>query len=128
MFSRPVSLRVLHSLAKCFVVPMCMFFVSLPSLSVNDLHTIHSVFSSFTALFESYTGKFWINMKIFDFNLWLPLTRSFSLSQIAVMTLTLFPIRLLFAAFMMLLAWPFAFVATVGRSEDAVEPLSWWRW
>ncbi|ROK35723.1 Lysophosphatidylcholine acyltransferase 1 [Anabarilius grahami] len=44
------------------------------------------------------------------------------------MTLTLFPVRLLFAAFMMLLAWPFAFVATVGRSEDAVEPLSWWRW
>uniref|UniRef100_A0A672LTL0 EF-hand domain-containing protein n=1 Tax=Sinocyclocheilus grahami TaxID=75366 RepID=A0A672LTL0_SINGR len=49
-------------------------------------------------------------------------------SNIAVMTMTLFPVRLLFAAFMMLLAWPFAFVATVGRSEDAVEPLSWWRW
>uniref|UniRef100_A0A9J7XYZ7 Lysophosphatidylcholine acyltransferase 1 n=2 Tax=Cyprinus carpio TaxID=7962 RepID=A0A9J7XYZ7_CYPCA len=48
--------------------------------------------------------------------------------KIAVMTVTLFPVRLLFAAFMMLLAWPFAFVATVGRSEDAVEPLSWWRW
>ncbi|XP_026112199.1 lysophosphatidylcholine acyltransferase 1 [Carassius auratus] len=48
--------------------------------------------------------------------------------KIAVMTMTLFPVRLLFAAFMMLLAWPFAFVATVGRSEDAVEPLSWWRW
>ncbi|KAI4890535.1 hypothetical protein NFI96_019232, partial [Prochilodus magdalenae] len=48
--------------------------------------------------------------------------------KIAVMTVTLFPVRLLFAAFMMLLAWPFAFVATMGRSEDAVEPLSWWRW
>ncbi|XP_051520534.1 lysophosphatidylcholine acyltransferase 1-like [Myxocyprinus asiaticus] len=48
--------------------------------------------------------------------------------KIAVMTVTLFPVRLLFAAFMMLLAWPFAFVATVGRSEDAVEPLCWWRW
>ncbi|XP_042632710.1 lysophosphatidylcholine acyltransferase 1-like [Cyprinus carpio] len=48
--------------------------------------------------------------------------------KIAVMTMTLFPVRLLFAAFMMLLAWPFAFVATVGHSEDAVEPLSWWRW
>uniref|UniRef100_A0A3B4DFH6 Phospholipid/glycerol acyltransferase domain-containing protein n=1 Tax=Pygocentrus nattereri TaxID=42514 RepID=A0A3B4DFH6_PYGNA len=48
--------------------------------------------------------------------------------KIAVMTVTLFPVRLLFAAFMMLLAWPFAFVATVGLSEDAVEPLSWWRW
>ncbi|XP_067281811.1 lysophosphatidylcholine acyltransferase 1 [Pseudorasbora parva] len=48
--------------------------------------------------------------------------------KIALMTVTLFPVRLLFAAFMMLLAWPFAFVATVGRSEDSVEPLSWWRW
>lgn len=48
--------------------------------------------------------------------------------KIAVMTVTLLPVRLLLAAFMMLLAWPFAFVATVGRSEDAVEPLSWWRW
>ncbi|TRY96529.1 hypothetical protein DNTS_016966 [Danionella cerebrum] len=48
--------------------------------------------------------------------------------KIAVMTVTLFPFRLLFAAFMMLLAWPFAFMATFGRSDDAVEPLSWWRW
>ncbi|XP_028820026.1 lysophosphatidylcholine acyltransferase 1 [Denticeps clupeoides] len=48
--------------------------------------------------------------------------------KITVMTLTLFPVRLFFAAFMMLLAWPFAFVATVGRSDDAVEPLCWWRW
>ncbi|MCI4395399.1 hypothetical protein PGIGA_G00179920 [Pangasianodon gigas] len=48
--------------------------------------------------------------------------------KIALMTVTLFPVRLLCAAFFMLLAWPFAFVATVGRTEDAVEPLSWWRW
>lgn len=48
--------------------------------------------------------------------------------QIALMTVTLFPVRLLCAAFFMLLAWPFAFLATVGRTEDAVEPLSWWRW
>ncbi|XP_066531459.1 lysophosphatidylcholine acyltransferase 1 isoform X2 [Hoplias malabaricus] len=48
--------------------------------------------------------------------------------KIAVMTVTLFPLRLLFAAFMMLLAWPFAFVATIGQSEDTVETSSWWRW
>ncbi|MBN3284895.1 PCAT1 acyltransferase, partial [Polyodon spathula] len=43
------------------------------------------------------------------------------------MTVTLFPIRLFFAAFMMLLAWPFAFLASMGRSEKVIEPLSWWR-
>ncbi|KAM8869883.1 lysophosphatidylcholine acyltransferase 1 isoform 2-T2 [Spinachia spinachia] len=43
------------------------------------------------------------------------------------MTVTLFPIRLLIAAFMMLLAWPFAFLATVGRSETSVEPQCLWR-
>ncbi|MBN3322923.1 PCAT1 acyltransferase, partial [Atractosteus spatula] len=48
-------------------------------------------------------------------------------AKIAIMTVTLFPIRLFFAAFMMLLAWPFAFLASVGRSEEAVEPQSWWR-
>lgn len=48
-------------------------------------------------------------------------------AQIAVMTVTLFPLRLLMAAFMMLLAWPFAFLATMGRSEMAVEPQSLWR-
>uniref|UniRef100_A0AAR2KGS3 EF-hand domain-containing protein n=1 Tax=Pygocentrus nattereri TaxID=42514 RepID=A0AAR2KGS3_PYGNA len=47
--------------------------------------------------------------------------------QIGVMTLTLFPIRLFVAAFMMLLAWPFAFIATMGRSEAAVEPQCLWR-
>uniref|UniRef100_I3JJB9 Lysophosphatidylcholine acyltransferase 1 n=1 Tax=Oreochromis niloticus TaxID=8128 RepID=I3JJB9_ORENI len=43
------------------------------------------------------------------------------------MTVTLFPIRLLIAAFMMLLAWPFAFIASVGRSETTVEPQCLWR-
>ncbi|KAM6224863.1 lysophosphatidylcholine acyltransferase 1 [Rhynchocyon petersi] len=49
-------------------------------------------------------------------------------AQIALMTLTLFPIRLLFAAFMMLLAWPFAFVASLGSAEKEPEqPLALWR-
>uniref|UniRef100_A0A665US18 Lysophosphatidylcholine acyltransferase 1 n=1 Tax=Echeneis naucrates TaxID=173247 RepID=A0A665US18_ECHNA len=43
------------------------------------------------------------------------------------MTVTLFPIRLLIAAFMMLLAWPFAFLASVGRTEISVEPQCLWR-
>uniref|UniRef100_A0A4W4E5A9 EF-hand domain-containing protein n=1 Tax=Electrophorus electricus TaxID=8005 RepID=A0A4W4E5A9_ELEEL len=47
--------------------------------------------------------------------------------KIAVMTLTVFPVRLCVAAFMMLLAWPFAFVASVGRSETAVEAQCLWR-
>uniref|UniRef100_UPI001EAF19FB lysophosphatidylcholine acyltransferase 1-like n=1 Tax=Oncorhynchus gorbuscha TaxID=8017 RepID=UPI001EAF19FB len=46
---------------------------------------------------------------------------------IALMTVTLFPIRLFLAAFMMLLAWPFAFIASVGRNEMVVEPQSLWR-
>lgn len=48
--------------------------------------------------------------------------------KIALMTVTLFPLRMLCSAFFTLLTWPFVFVATVGRTEDAVEPLSWWRW
>ncbi|XP_061807058.1 lysophosphatidylcholine acyltransferase 1 [Nerophis lumbriciformis] len=48
-------------------------------------------------------------------------------AKIAVMTVTLFPIRLLIAAFMMLLAWPFAFLASVGRSETTIEPQCLWR-
>lgn len=48
-------------------------------------------------------------------------------AKIALMTVTLFPIRLLIAAFMMLLAWPFAFIASVGRSETTVEPQCLWR-
>ncbi|XP_070999694.1 lysophosphatidylcholine acyltransferase 1-like isoform X1 [Oncorhynchus clarkii lewisi] len=47
--------------------------------------------------------------------------------KIALMTVTLFPIRLFLAAFMMLLAWPFAFIASVGRNEMVVEPQSLWR-
>ncbi|KAA0702896.1 Lysophosphatidylcholine acyltransferase 1 [Triplophysa tibetana] len=52
---------------------------------------------------------------------------TFQKLQIGLMTLTLFPIRLFVAAFMMLLAWPFAFIATIGRSESAVEPQCLWR-
>uniref|UniRef100_A0A3P8UZJ5 Lysophosphatidylcholine acyltransferase 1 n=1 Tax=Cynoglossus semilaevis TaxID=244447 RepID=A0A3P8UZJ5_CYNSE len=48
-------------------------------------------------------------------------------AKIALMTVTLFPIRLFIAAFMMLLAWPFAFLASVGSSENAVEPQCLWR-
>uniref|UniRef100_A0A8C6R8A1 Lysophosphatidylcholine acyltransferase 1 n=1 Tax=Nannospalax galili TaxID=1026970 RepID=A0A8C6R8A1_NANGA len=49
-------------------------------------------------------------------------------AQVAFMTLTLFPIRLLFAAFMMLLAWPFALVASLGPPEKEPEqPLALWR-
>ncbi|XP_025933350.1 lysophosphatidylcholine acyltransferase 1 isoform X4 [Apteryx rowi] len=49
-------------------------------------------------------------------------------AKITFMTLTLFPIRLFFAAFMMLLAWPFAFIASMGSDEQELEkPLSWWR-
>ncbi|XP_068092816.1 lysophosphatidylcholine acyltransferase 1 [Hyperolius riggenbachi] len=45
------------------------------------------------------------------------------------MTLTLFPIRLFFAAFMMLLAWPFAFIAAIGRTGKELEkPMTWWIW
>ncbi|XP_041039792.1 lysophosphatidylcholine acyltransferase 1-like isoform X1 [Carcharodon carcharias] len=48
--------------------------------------------------------------------------------QIAIMTVTLFPIRLLLAAFMMLLAWPFAFLAAWGRVEKEPEkPMNLWR-
>lgn len=51
-----------------------------------------------------------------------------SVLQITFMTLTLFPIRLFFAAFMMLLAWPFAFVAAMGRTGKELEqPMTWWR-
>nr|XP_033785557.1 lysophosphatidylcholine acyltransferase 1 isoform X2 [Geotrypetes seraphini] len=50
-------------------------------------------------------------------------------AKIAFMTFTLFPIRLIIAAFMMLLVWPFAFVASIGRTEkDLEKSLSWWRW
>ncbi|XP_073486942.1 lysophosphatidylcholine acyltransferase 1 isoform X1 [Aquarana catesbeiana] len=49
-------------------------------------------------------------------------------AKIAFMMVTLFPIRLFFAAFMMLLAWPFAFIAAMGRTGKELEsPMSWWR-
>ncbi|KAM5169365.1 lysophosphatidylcholine acyltransferase 1 [Callospermophilus lateralis] len=49
-------------------------------------------------------------------------------AQVAFMTLTLFPLRLLFAAFMMLLAWPFALVASLGPADKEPEqPLALWR-
>ncbi|OCT74383.1 lysophosphatidylcholine acyltransferase 1 isoform X2 [Xenopus laevis] len=49
-------------------------------------------------------------------------------AKILFMTLTVFPIRLFFAAFMMLLAWPFALIAAMGRKdEDLEKPMSWWR-
>uniref|UniRef100_A0A3Q2P588 Lysophosphatidylcholine acyltransferase 1 n=1 Tax=Fundulus heteroclitus TaxID=8078 RepID=A0A3Q2P588_FUNHE len=60
-----------------------------------------------------------LRKKIYVARVWLPI--------IALMTVTLFPIRLLIAAFMMLLAWPFAFLASVGRSETIVEPQCLWR-
>lgn len=47
--------------------------------------------------------------------------------QIGLMSVTVFPVRLLLVSFFMLLAWPFAFTASLGRSEFVVEPQSWWR-
>lgn len=53
---------------------------------------------------------------------------SLSLSpQIGLMSVTVFPVRLLLVSFLMLLAWPFAFAASLGRSEIVMEPQSWWR-
>ncbi|KAM8839963.1 lysophosphatidylcholine acyltransferase 1 isoform 4-T4 [Spinachia spinachia] len=46
--------------------------------------------------------------------------------KIGLMSLTVFPVRLLLVASLMLLAWPFAFVASLGRSEFVMEPPSWW--
>ncbi|KAK2506494.1 hypothetical protein MC885_008341 [Smutsia gigantea] len=49
-------------------------------------------------------------------------------AQVAVLTVTLFPIRLLFAAFMMLLAWPLALLASSGSGEQEPEqPLALWQ-
>ncbi|KAM4539903.1 LOW QUALITY PROTEIN: lysophosphatidylcholine acyltransferase 1 [Odontesthes bonariensis] len=47
--------------------------------------------------------------------------------KMALMSVTVFPVRLLLVSFLMLLAWPFAFAASLGGSEFAVEPQSWWR-
>ncbi|KAK9526175.1 hypothetical protein VZT92_014889, partial [Zoarces viviparus] len=46
--------------------------------------------------------------------------------KIGLMSVTVFPVRLLLVSFLMLLAWPFAFAASLGRSDSAVEPQSWW--
>ncbi|XP_057565097.1 lysophosphatidylcholine acyltransferase 1 isoform X1 [Hippopotamus amphibius kiboko] len=49
-------------------------------------------------------------------------------AQVAVLTLTLFPARLLVAAAMMLLAWPLALVASLGSAErEPEQPLALWR-
>lgn len=59
---------------------------------------------------------------------WLIPTLFFKILQIAVMTVTLFPIRLLLAAFMMLLAWPIAFLAAWGRIEkEPDKPTNLWK-
>ncbi|XP_060915562.1 lysophosphatidylcholine acyltransferase 1 [Labrus mixtus] len=47
--------------------------------------------------------------------------------KIGLMSVTVFPLRLLLVSFLMLLAWPFAFTASLGRSEYVVEPQPWWR-
>ncbi|XP_033493298.1 lysophosphatidylcholine acyltransferase 1 [Epinephelus lanceolatus] len=47
--------------------------------------------------------------------------------KIGLMSVTVFPVRLLLVSFFMLLAWPFAFTASLGRSEFVMEPQSWWR-
>nr|XP_020475805.1 lysophosphatidylcholine acyltransferase 1-like [Monopterus albus] len=43
------------------------------------------------------------------------------------MSVTVSPVRLLQVFFFMLLAWPFAFTASLGHSEFVIEPQSWWR-
>lgn len=47
--------------------------------------------------------------------------------KIGLMSVTVFPVRLLLVSFLMLLAWPFAFTASLGRSNFVIEPQSWWR-
>ncbi|XP_008329467.1 lysophosphatidylcholine acyltransferase 1 [Cynoglossus semilaevis] len=47
--------------------------------------------------------------------------------KIGLMSVTVFPVRLLLVSFFMLLAWPFAFAASFGRSNFVVEPQTWWR-
>ncbi|KAM3595876.1 uncharacterized protein V6R79_004412 [Siganus canaliculatus] len=47
--------------------------------------------------------------------------------KIGLMSVTVFPVRLLLVSFFMLLAWPFAFTASLGRSQFVIEPQSWWR-
>ncbi|XP_014668962.1 PREDICTED: lysophosphatidylcholine acyltransferase 2-like [Priapulus caudatus] len=48
--------------------------------------------------------------------------------KIAVMAVTVFPIRVLLVAILLLLCWPCAFIAVWGRrDEDKLEPLTGWR-
>nr|XP_044635447.1 lysophosphatidylcholine acyltransferase 1 isoform X1 [Equus asinus] len=49
-------------------------------------------------------------------------------AQVTLMTLTLFPLRLLVATFMMLLAWPIVLVASLGSAEqEPTQPPALWR-
>ena len=48
-------------------------------------------------------------------------------SQMAVMSVTVFPLRLLATAALMLLAWPFALAASLGRTPFTLETQSLWR-
>uniref|UniRef100_A0A672IF60 Lysophosphatidylcholine acyltransferase 1 n=1 Tax=Salarias fasciatus TaxID=181472 RepID=A0A672IF60_SALFA len=53
---------------------------------------------------------------------------SVSLSlQIGLRSVTVFPGAPAAGSFLMLLAWPFAFTASLGRSDFVLEPQSWWR-
>ena len=45
----------------------------------------------------------------------------------AVMSVTVFPVRLLATASLMLLAWPFALAASLGRTPFTLETQSLWR-
>ncbi|XP_056286347.1 lysophosphatidylcholine acyltransferase 1 [Pseudoliparis swirei] len=46
--------------------------------------------------------------------------------QIGLMTVTVFPVRLLLVFLLMLLGWPFAYAASLARSDYVIEPQSWW--
>uniref|UniRef100_A0A8C6E8M5 Lysophosphatidylcholine acyltransferase 1 n=1 Tax=Moschus moschiferus TaxID=68415 RepID=A0A8C6E8M5_MOSMO len=49
-------------------------------------------------------------------------------AQVAFLTLTLFPVRLLIAVLMMLLAWPLALVSSLGPTgQEPEQPPSLWR-
>ena len=48
--------------------------------------------------------------------------------QVAVLTLTLFPVRLLVVVLMMLLAWPLALVSSLGPAgQEPEQPPALWR-
>ncbi|XP_062302190.1 lysophosphatidylcholine acyltransferase 1 [Osmerus eperlanus] len=47
--------------------------------------------------------------------------------KMAVMSVTVFPVRLLATASLMLLAWPFALAASLGRTPFTLETQSLWR-